>query len=161
MSKHKLKTIDLAVGEKLDWAVYDESGMLLLKKGSVIQSQRQIDTLLDRGLYRLSNASTTPKPEVEKPIADDTSPFQLLDDIFEKVKNLYMQIDEKNLVFMGEAQLFEDRILKTTHCLRKICDKDPDAMLGAVHLIQNLPYIIYHPIQVAILSDVIANRCQM
>jgi len=51
MSRTKLQTNDITIGKALSWAAYDQGGILLLKKGYVVQNQRQLDILLERGLY--------------------------------------------------------------------------------------------------------------
>ena len=51
-SNVKITETDLVVGITLNWAVYDAQGKLLLKKGAVISSERQIQILITRGTYR-------------------------------------------------------------------------------------------------------------
>ncbi len=43
---------DIAIGKPLPWAVYDEQHVLLLNKGVVVTSEHQIETLIEKGLYR-------------------------------------------------------------------------------------------------------------
>ena len=52
MSGVKLDEGDIVVGQLLPWAIYDANGLLLLKKGAMIASEKQIKMLLARGLYR-------------------------------------------------------------------------------------------------------------
>jgi len=78
-----------------------------------------------------------------------------------RLQNLFKLVDDKRLVFSGEAEKFEERIFKIIKTLTQICEKDPDAALGSVHLSHSVPYIIYHPVQVAILSEIVANRMEI
>lgn len=48
---HALTAADIALGEALRWDVYDAQGTLLLRKGFVVASARQLETLLARGLF--------------------------------------------------------------------------------------------------------------
>lgn len=46
----RLNADEIDIGKELPWAVYDAGGLLLLIKGTVIQSEKQLDILLARGL---------------------------------------------------------------------------------------------------------------
>jgi HD-GYP domain-containing protein (c-di-GMP phosphodiesterase class II) len=50
-SMRRIVLSDLQVGEPLWWDVFDVAGHLLLCKGYVLQSDRQLESLLERGLY--------------------------------------------------------------------------------------------------------------
>ncbi len=47
-----VRKTDLVVGEPAPWPVYDGKNNLLLNRGTVIQSQKQLDVLYSQGLYR-------------------------------------------------------------------------------------------------------------
>jgi c-di-GMP-binding flagellar brake protein YcgR len=48
----RLKKADVVVGRPLPWAVFDSHNNLLLNQGFVIQTEKQVDVLLEKGLYR-------------------------------------------------------------------------------------------------------------
>lgn len=48
---HTLAAADIELGEALRWDVYDAQGTLLLRKGFVVASARQLESLLARGLF--------------------------------------------------------------------------------------------------------------
>ena len=61
-----LKVADIAIGKPLPWPVYDGNRSLLLREGFVIENQRQVETLIEKGLYRNTRwkkTSISSKPE--------------------------------------------------------------------------------------------------
>jgi c-di-GMP-binding flagellar brake protein YcgR len=60
-----IKTTDLYVGRPLPWPVYDDNRRLLLKAGYIIESQRQLEMLVEKGLFR-STRPTSARPADEK-----------------------------------------------------------------------------------------------
>jgi len=48
----KVTARDVEVGKPLRWSLYDGNRQLLLKRGNIIENQRQCDILVDKGLYR-------------------------------------------------------------------------------------------------------------
>jgi len=50
-----VRRTDIRIGSPLPYAVYDAQGRLLLKAGEVIETDRQLNTLHEQGLYHASN----------------------------------------------------------------------------------------------------------
>lgn len=51
MSKQRISTGDIQVGQPLKWAVFDTGGKLLLREGFVITSEAQLDRLIEQGIF--------------------------------------------------------------------------------------------------------------
>ena len=66
MSFVAIKATDLCVGRPIPWPVYDDNRRLLLKSGYVIENQRQLDALLEKGLFR-STRQAAARPTREQP----------------------------------------------------------------------------------------------
>lgn len=47
-----VRKADIVIGKPLPWAVYDANHVLLLNKGVVVSSEFQLQTLIEKGLYR-------------------------------------------------------------------------------------------------------------
>lgn len=47
-----VRRAEIVIGKPLPWAVYDSNRMLLLNKGVVVTSEFQLQTLIEKGLYR-------------------------------------------------------------------------------------------------------------
>lgn len=52
-----VKQNDIQLGIPLPWSVYDKTGRLLLREGSLVESIRQLDGLSENGLFRESRGS--------------------------------------------------------------------------------------------------------
>ena len=48
---------EIAIGKPLPWAVYDANRVLLLNKGVEVTSEFQLQTLMEKGLYRAGGAA--------------------------------------------------------------------------------------------------------
>lgn len=143
----RIQAGELKVGTAIDWAAYDQKGRLLLNKGTVIQSQRQLDALLERGLYRRSNSGNS-RPEQPSQIRQ--SPFTQISDIIMRIESINRSLT-KGVAGIGE------RIPLLASDIRKMCQQDLDATLGAIHLAHEYEYVNLHPLHVATLSQMLAG----
>ncbi len=149
----KVRNGEIDVGRALPWAVYDGNGRLLLQQGSVIASQRQLDILLSRGLYRSAN-NDGPQPTEAEAIKDEASPFEILEQLGHRLSHLFAALDR------GEAAAVQ-RTPKLCAELQQLCDQDADALLGAVHLCHTQAYTVCHPIHTAVLCELVGRRLGM
>lgn len=59
---------EIALGKPLPWDVYDEDHVLLLDKGAVVSSESQIESLMERGVYREAGAQMSAhQPPTDEP----------------------------------------------------------------------------------------------
>lgn len=149
MESLRVKADDIAVGQGLPWSMYDSNGRLLLEKGTVIANLGQIESLISRGLYRQKGEAVNQTAGQSKErIEDDSSPFVQLDGIITHLPNLFkMIIDGKNGV--------EESVIRLCDKLHKLCQEEPDAMLGAVHVVNQYKYTEYHPVHIGILVSIV------
>lgn len=63
-----VKHNDILLGIPLAWSVYDKFGRLLLREGSVVESQRQIDGLSENGLFRESKGAPVARRGGAEPV---------------------------------------------------------------------------------------------
>lgn len=87
MQKERVKKGDIILGKPIPWNAFDENGMLLLRKGQVIQSQSQLDILIARGLFhvKLENGGDSEKNVIKAP----QSPFELIDNVEKRLDHLF------------------------------------------------------------------------
>ncbi len=70
---------DIVVGQPIQWDVTGDSGKLLLRKGQIIANERQIEALVERGLFVESNGSTGSNSKEPAPkVIETTSVVRLL-----------------------------------------------------------------------------------
>lgn len=60
-----VRRADIAIGKPLPWAVYDANHVLLLNKGVVVGSEFQLETLMDKGMYRQGRSGRPVHPRGE------------------------------------------------------------------------------------------------
>lgn len=149
---------DIKLNEPVPWPVYDEFGKLLMAKGSVIRTERQRDILIRVGLFaREVEEDEEDKDKDLKPVTFNraVNPFAEFDDLCLRLSELFQYIEKKK--DPGDGVIYKRTIAIVTY-LQGLVAHDADAMIGAVHLMDNFPYHILHPIQSAILCEVIASR---
>jgi HD-GYP domain-containing protein (c-di-GMP phosphodiesterase class II) len=154
MAVIKIKADEFSVGHEIPWAVEDVAGNLLMRKGYVIRSQRQLNSLLERGLYRTATANDeTEKQESDSAEAKPAHPFEYFADFSLRLERIITGI-ESHSTNVG-PQVFD-----LAKLIEELCDFDPDAALGMVHLIKEPRYTIAHSLHAAILCELLARRLE-
>ena len=150
MKAYRITKNDIDVGDTLPWNVLDIEGKLLLKKGAVITSSRVHGLLLERGLYEKPTLERT-KTIAEKP-EEQKGPFNP----FEIIENCTFKLG-RTLYNLTQNKDCSDNLNLITKSIMMACDKDPDAALGAVHLLHGHAYTTIHPIHVAALCHALCR----
>lgn len=66
MALVRISNGDLRVGQPVPWSLFDENKVLLLAQGVVLDNERQLQQLLERGLFRkIRVAEDEPEPETD------------------------------------------------------------------------------------------------
>lgn len=150
----KIKSQEIGVGEAIAWAAYDQKGRLLLNKGTMIQSQRQLDALLERGLYRARHED---KPIERKPAKGLLKNYERPVNPFQQLHDFTFRIRDINHALRDTLPGSGEQILRLAQDVQRMCKDDFDATLGAVHLAKDFDYVDIHPLHVAILCQLIAD----
>lgn len=146
----KLNYSDIRMNRPLAWDVFDDCGLLLLRKGYVIETETQVRGLVERGLYIVADnvdmpaAAPVPTPEIK------FDPFWLWDDMHSKLVRVLRDIETEELV--------EDKITGIALLVNVLTDKDPDAALGAILLKDSLRYAYTHALHVAVMAAIISKK---
>lgn len=150
----KLSFRHIKVNQPLSWDVFDQAGGLLLRKGYVIESEKQVRGLVERGLFVTGNAiddEETPTPPPPKPQAPTRfDPFWLWDDIHAKLVRVLRNIEAEDMV--------EDKLTSIALLVNVLTDKDADAALGAILLKDAKRYTFTHALHVAVMAAIISRR---
>lgn len=147
---NRLNESHVKLGKPLLWNVFDAQNNLLLSKGYVLESQHQIDVLLERGLFVseedfVAVSASRPLPEEER-----FNPFWIWDDVFSKVVYL--------LKYAATEELFEDKVEGVSFLLDNLVENDSDAALAAILLKDGSRYAFAHSLHVAVLVSIIVRR---
>lgn len=148
----RLSAEDIEMGKPLPWSVFDRTGKLLLKKGTVI-ANINVDRFCHRGVFRVENVvnnegDTKPKEKVE-----EKNPFVLYKSVVKAYPNIVEQIITDQKVSLSD-------VTKLCIKIHKLCHLDVDAALGIVHFIRESAYSTIQPIHVAMLCEIIASETE-
>jgi HD-GYP domain-containing protein (c-di-GMP phosphodiesterase class II) len=164
LNSNSLNAAQIKVGCPVPCDCYDGQGRLLLRKGVVIDSQRQVDFLVERGLFRMEDTSGEPST-LESTASNNTtaakppSPFMLLNDYSKRLQQLLSSFgDSPSAARDHTGTSFSDRAIELAMDIQKLCKIDADALLGKVHLDHSGRYSISHPVHRAIISELLALR---
>jgi hypothetical protein len=147
----RLKEGDLIIGSPLGEDIYDRNGVLLLKKGFVINSEKQLTFLLRRGAgYQVDLLPEELKSPFLTPEKKDPTPFDFIDEVYSQLANLCRPQSIK--------LSFPSRILELGKKLQTACRLNLDAALGAVLLGKDLRYSITHQIHCALICEIISRQ---
>ena len=146
---------DLRLGEPLPYAVYDGGGMLLLKAGFVINTQKQLEVLIQNGSCRAEDAPRQ-RPAVALPIAtvnEEHNTFEILDLLKIRLKRTF------DLYKAGSLSAdFVPRIEGIALTIQEACTHDTDSALANLHLDYDTSYAVIHHLQSAILCELIGKK---
>lgn len=150
---------ELQVGQPIPWAVYDEFGKLLLAKGARVRSQHQRDVLVQVGLH-VPTQSNQAAHKLPQPVRFNRriNPFAEFDELCMKLQEAFKLIEQE---VPPRAGLVEKRIYEIVTTLQGLSHYDADALLGAVHLSDQFPYHLHHPMQMAVLTELILKRLRV
>ncbi len=148
MTMHKLTRKQAECGVPLSWDIYDEAGKLLLRRGFVLNNPKQLDTLMERGLF--IHAEDAAK-SAAKLLGQNYDPFRLWDDIIVKLGQLLRNYDKD-----ADFPIQLDGLAQMAHLL---INHSKDAALAAMILLPDQSrYTLVHCLHAAILSDLVALR---
>ena len=151
MAMHRLSPDHLQVDKPLPWDVYDAQGQLLLRKGYIVEKDSQIESLLERGMF-VDAEQFKASREDEKPAAPVFNPFWLWDDIFKKLtralKNIQTNPD------------FPDEIEALASLLQFLSDKDADAGISVLLLLDTGKYPVAQSLHTAVVCELVAKRME-
>ena len=143
----KIKRGEVTIKDELPWAVYDEAGTLLLNKGYTIPSDRQLSVIIANGYYW---------DELEEAFMRRVHPF-------EKTKELQVRLNRVVERFRDgiERESAVKELDEVVNILLLLCSKNPDVMIGAVHLFNDRPYSITHLLHIAIVTALLVTEINL
>ncbi|MBI5588009.1 MAG: HD domain-containing protein [Deltaproteobacteria bacterium] len=138
---------DITIGEPIRWDVFDKNRRLLINKGYIVVSERQLAFLISRGIFR-------------KDIGEDLflqedgaeSPFRLIHSVERIIGRLFDGIETAKEL---------DAVLIACGMLRRACDIDTDAALATLFIGKETRYSITHPIYTALFCEVMSRALDL
>lgn len=160
LEKVRIKPGEVTVGQRLPWPVYDLEEALLLQEGTLIASDKQLNILLEKGLYRGLTADEQLEHEelkqqqalAEKRAKIDDNPFEMKNACTSQLELLLKQLVEgAETDVMGVTKEIADQI-------NLCCKRNANATLAAIHLSKDFSYSVLHPLHTAILCNLLMSR---
>jgi HD-GYP domain-containing protein (c-di-GMP phosphodiesterase class II) len=141
----------LSVGQSVPWNCYSEEGALLLRRGQVVESQRALVRLIEDGLFLQGDDSACVE---EALIEEKPSALQYLFDARRILSSLYSSS-------LDGVVDFADRMDKIILAVQNSCDAQVLVSLSTIALVHDASYAIKHPIDVAILANVLSKALSL
>ncbi|WNV06718.1 hypothetical protein RP726_10015 [Candidatus Methylospira mobilis] len=168
-SKQKLSKSQFLVGKPIEFDCFDEQGVLLFRKGLVIDSARTLEHILERGLFAQigqpsQNTSQPAASESRRLLlgkwseADgdaDPSPFQYFSGLNRQLKQLYSDICAES---GADGLDFASRVGRIAGQVQSLCEVDSNAAIGLLHLDQRNRYTVFHPLHRSVVCNLVGKR---
>jgi HD-GYP domain-containing protein (c-di-GMP phosphodiesterase class II) len=153
--QRRISLADITIGEPLPWDVYGHGNKLLLKRGQVIVSDRQAESLLAHGLFINENqAGASPQQKLEEQErAQRSDPPSAL-----RFINLATKRLERILYNLSSEEQPQAKILEVVKALNYAASINVDIALAAILLNQSsASYAVRHGVDAALLAQQVAR----
>ena len=161
---NKLGADLIQAGTPVPCDCYDGQGHLVLKSGLTVESQKQVEYLLECGLFsvRVPGQECEERLEVERA----ASPFQLLGEYYNRLEQILMHsrqiahgADDDRSILREQTAPFSAQILQLAMDIQSVCQTDADATLGSIQLHSSgSRYSISHALSRAVVCELLATR---
>ncbi|MBR9828158.1 MAG: HD domain-containing protein [Oceanospirillales bacterium] len=153
--QRSLTGLELQVGTRLPWSLYSPQGTLLLTQGSLIRTEKQIESLLGiKAHYFLTPHLGTYAPQTSnKSGSSKVSSFVIIHTLLERLEDAF-----KLLKTQHNGNAFIRKIMQLVFDIQGTCEENPDGMLGTMQLIVEAPHGLVHPLHDALMCEVACCR---
>ena len=148
----RIQAGEILVGEPLPWSIIDGAGVLLLSKGFVMGSQRQIDGLIERGAYQKRDAQSASLVQAAQP-AVSNSPFHRYDALQSRLKLICENLES----LPGAGLVAPEQITELCADVQELCSLDGDALLAAVHMVHSGRDSVIHALHSVTLTEMLLD----
>lgn len=158
---HKISLKDVRIGSPILWNVYDANGRLLARIGFVPQSEKQLETLIECGLFADAGeySKTNPTKHVLKELNTKTEHH-----VLSLMGNALGILQNVTLGFVAHAPIpdIPKVVMQVVGILNETITNHPDIALACIHFKQTAEgYANRHLIDAAILSIMVARAMQL
>lgn len=151
MTKRRISAAEIMIGNPLPWDVFDGNGKLLLSKGFVVGSAKQVETLVEKGLFaeaaNASNSRTSDTPATKQ--TEPPSVVRLLNAANVRLERLLFGLQ-------NEAD-FPAKLLDIAKVVIFATELNPNIATACVLQNQYAEYPARHCVDTAIISILIAR----
>lgn len=126
--QRRISMADIVIGEPMRWDAYGTDGKLLLRKGYVVENERQVEGLIERGLYVSANSAGS--SQTQEPVKKLEVPSVV------RLLNLANKRLEKLLFGLSAETDAQTKILEIVQAITYAIDLNRDIALGCLQLNQ-------------------------
>jgi len=147
---HQLSRGMVNISQPLKWDIFNSQGKLLLHRGYVVQSESQLESLLERGMYVNAAEVEKARPDIKK--VPEFDPFALWDSLSKSCSRLsiaYLTTPPNQLL-----SILDDVLL----IMEALVEKAPDAAIFELMQMDLSNYVVAHNQQTSFLATLIATR---
>lgn len=156
MEKHPLAITDIVLGEGLRWDVYDAQDNLLMRKGYVVANQRQLDSLLERGLFAEA-IEYAASQDAAKPLAGSNDETRSAVRLINQAHAQMVQLAAELPSLTGQSNLAAT-VLAIIGQIEEAIEISPDIALACILFGQKAEgYAVRHCIDAAIIALILAR----
>lgn len=158
---HKISLEDLQIGSPILWDIYDASERLLARKGFVPRSEKQLETLVERGLF--ADAEEYRKPQLFHDVVTETEkkPQHHVLSMLGKAQSIIQNIT-LGIVAHAPMENTPAEVMKVVGMLNDAITTNPDIALACILFKQTAEgYSNRHLMDAAILSIMVARSMQI
>lgn len=156
---HRVGLDQIQTGVALPFDTFDASGHLLLRRGHVIQSQDQLERLLERGLYR------DPQEVAESLKREAASQRGYVPPKGHKQSALAQLADIQTALgqWLGAQDMPQapQALLTLARMLQQTCQLDPDASLASIQVLTEGRYSVRRMVHSAVLTELLLAQWGM
>lgn len=150
MDQRRISMADITVGQALPWDVYDVNNKLLLRKGTIVQRDQQIEKLVERGLF--VDAKSSSSRAEHRPVKQEEKPSVL------RFLNLANKRLERLLFNLQAEAGVQAKIVEVATVIQYAIDINSDIALACILLNQSAgSYVVRHCVDTAVTAMLIAR----
>ncbi len=148
MKRIQLDYMHLTAGQPLPFELVDAHGRVLLKPGYIIQSEAQLERLVERGVF-FERVDDEEKQQAQAMAMEKTSVFSCVCELADAFAGL---IDKEKPDYGGVPDIAGN--------IQRLCEQDSDAALACILLRKKGRYALRHSFHAAVLTELLLKRLQ-
>lgn len=144
MAKIRLDYHHVKLGQPLPFNLVDAQGLIWLKRGYLLQSQKQLDRLIERGVLF---DEVIDEQTLQQQAMNNVSVYSLVSRLAVDFESFF----DKEIVDYRNALAIAERI-------HELCELDSDASLANIQLHRISRYSLRHSFHAAVMSEILLKR---
>ena len=159
----KVNNGDISLGQPLQFSIYDQNGVLLLKSGIVIGLPRQMERLLEGGVFcsqaeagalrRPGATNSQAHPHLPLPGPETINAFEMLESVKARLYRIF--INFRNPDYHKEVLASVEDVALT---IQEACQYNTDSALASLNLDYDSSYSVVHHLQAGLLCELVGKR---